>query len=490
MNKPTPTAVVVGGGLAGITAALRLSDAGLAVTLVEGRPRLGGLAFSFQRGDLMVDNGQHVFLRCCTAYRGLVGRLGANDKVTLQRRLGLPVLDAAQHKRRTSEPLLGTLSRTALPVPLHLALSLARYPYLSSLERRRVVRATLALRRLDLDDPALDDRSFGDWLRRYGQSPRALQALWDLVGVATLNATADQVSLALAAKVFKTALLSEPGAADIGWANVPLGEIHHAAALEALRRGGVDVQLRARAVELKSAEVSDTDALSGGEHARHVVKVDGERGLDGGQLLRADVVVLAVPQDAAADLLPPDSLTDQERIRSLGTLPILNVHVIYDRKVLGRPFVAAIGTPIQWVFDRTGHSRLAEQQPNAQYIALSQSAAGDEIGLPAAELRARYLPELERLLPAARGAAVLDFFVTRERTATFDPAPGTARIRPGTRTRIQGLLLAGSWTSTGWPATMESAVRSGHYAADEALTVLGTRPAGPASAYEMGEWPR
>ena len=469
-------AVVIGGGLAGITAALRLSDAGLAVTLVESRPRLGGLAFSFQRGDLTVDNGQHVFLRCCTAYRGLVGRLGASDQVTLQGRMDVPVLDASQHKRGTSQPRLGTLSRTALPVPLHLALSLAQYPYLNSRERLQVVRAALALRGVALDDPALDERSFGEWLRQYGQSPRTLETLWDLVGVATLNARADQVSLALAAKVFKTALLSEPGAADIGWANVPLGEIHHTTALEALRQGGVNVLLRARAVELKSAQAQ----------AGHVVKVDGERGPE----LHADVVVLAVPQDAAADLLPPDSLTDQERIRTLGTSPILNVHVIYDRKVLDRPFVAAIGTPIQWVFDRTEQSGLAKQQPDAQYVALSQSAAGDEIGLPVAELRGRYLPELERLLPATRGAEVLDFFVTRERTATFDPAPRTARLRPGARTRIPGLLLAGSWTSTGWPATMESAVRSGHYAADEALRGLGTRPAGPASAYESGGWPR
>jgi len=499
-------AVVIGGGLAGITAALRLSDAGLAVTLIEGRPRLGGLAFSFKRGDLTVDNGQHVFLRCCTAYRGFVDRLGASDKVTLQRRMEVPVLDAARHRRGTSEPLLGTLSRTALPVPLHLALSLARYPYLSSPERLRVVRAALALRGLALDDPALDRQSFGDWLRRYRQSPRTLEALWDLVGVATLNATADRVSLALAAKVFKTALLSVPGAADIGWASVPLGEIHHAAAMEALRQGGVDVLLRVRAVELKSAEAVpgqqparvgsagsqewDASVPPGGGQARHVVKVDGERVPDGGQLLHADVVVLALPQDAAADLLPPGALTDQERIRGLGTSPILNVHVIYDRKVLDRPFVAAIGTPVQWVFDRTTHSGLARQQPNAQYIALSQSAADDEIDLPVAELQGRYLPELERLLPAARGAEVLDFFVTRERTATFDPAPGTAPLRPGARTRIPGLLLAGAWTSTGWPATMESAVRSGHYAADEALIALGARPAGPPSAYENGGWPR
>lgn len=455
------TAVVIGGGLAGITAALRLAEADHRVTLVETRPRLGGLAFSFQRGGLTVDNGQHVFLRCCTAYRGLIDRLGAGRLVDLQPRLDVPVLGVSADGRRT----LGRLRRAALPVPLHLAGSLAAYPHLTAADRLRVVRAALALKALDLADPALDEISFGDWLRRHGQNRATLAAMWDLVGVATLNATADQTSLALAAMVFKTGLLSDPGASDIGMASVPLGEIHHDAARAELERAGVRVLLRARAVELKPA----------GQHAVR---------LESGELLTADTVVLAGAQDTAAALLPPGAIEHQDRLGELGTAPILNVHVVYDRKLLRRPFFAALGSPVQWVFDRTAHSGLAI--PGAQYLALSQSAVQDEIDLPVAELRRRYLPELERLLPAAREAEVLDFFVTRERTATFDPAPGTAALRPHARTDVPGLLLAGSWTATGWPATMESAVRSGHAAADAALSGAGRLPVDRGD----GRWPR
>ncbi|MFE9427352.1 hydroxysqualene dehydroxylase HpnE [Kitasatospora sp. NPDC006697] len=461
------TAVVVGGGLAGLTAALRLAEADVRVTLLEARPRLGGLAFSFRRGELTVDNGQHVFLRCCTAYRGLVDRLGAAGLVDIQPRLEVPVLsvDADGHGYR-----LGRLSRADLPVPLHLAASLARYPHLGDADRLRVVRGALALQRLDLADPALDELSFGDWLRSHGQNDRTLAALWDLVGVATLNARADQVSLALAAMVFKTGLLTDRGASDIGIASVPLGALHHDAALRELAAAQVGVRLRTKAVELKP----DGD---GG----HTVR------LEGGELLTADTVVLAGAQDTAQALLPPDSLAGQQRLGELGYAPILNVHVVYDRPVLRRPFFAALDSPVQWVFDRTAHSGLAAVHPGAQYLALSQSAVQDEIELPVAELRARYLPELARLLPPARGAGVLDFFVTRERTATFDPAPGTAAFRPGPVTRVPGLLLAGSWTATGWPATMESAVRSGHAAADAALAAAGRRA--PLDRGD-GRWPR
>jgi squalene-associated FAD-dependent desaturase len=446
------TAVVVGGGLAGITAALRLADAGAAVTLVEARPRLGGLAFSFKRGDLWVDNGQHVFLRCCTAYRGLLQRLGVTDQVEIQPRLDVPVHDVATGRT-------GALRRAGLPVPLHLAASLARYPHMSLKERTATGRAALALRGLDLDDPALDQESFGDWLHRHGQSDRAIEALWDLVGVATLNATAGESSLALAAMVFKTGLLSDPGASDIGFAKVPLGALHDQAAREVLERAGVRVLLRARVSEVKA-----------GSAGAHSVLLEGDR-LDGGaELLDAvDAVVLATAQDAAHELLPPGSLEHPDRLLELDYAPILNVHVVYDRKVLDRPFLAALGSPVQWVFDRTAHSGM---QGPGQYLALSQSAAQDEIDLPVAELRRRYLPELERLLPAARTASVTEFFVTRERTATFAPAPGSARLRPQARTLTPGVYLAGAWTATGWPATMEGAVRSGTAAARAATADL------------------
>ncbi|WNO71107.1 hydroxysqualene dehydroxylase HpnE [Streptomyces sp. AM8-1-1] len=440
-------AVVIGGGLAGITAALQLADAGVGVTLVEGRPRLGGLAFSFQRGALTVDNGQHVYLRCCTAYRWFLDRVDGAALAPLQDRLDVPVLDVA----RAGGPRLGRLRRTALPVPLHLAASLATYPHLSLAERASVGRAALALGRLDPADPALDGIDFATWLGRHGQSQRTIEALWDLVGVATLNATAPHASMGLAAMVFKTGLLSEPGAADIGWARVPLGDLHDTLARKALDSAGVRTELSTR-----------VRAVSRADHGRWHVDIAGER-------LEADTVVLAVAQREAHDLLPEGAVEDPDRLLDIGTAPILNIHVVYDRKVLRRPFFTALGTPVQWVFDRTEASGLTE----GQYLALSQSAAQDEIDTPVAELRARYLPELERLLPAARGAQVRDFFVTRERTATFAPSPGVGRLRPGARTRAPGLYLAGAWTATGWPATMEGAVRSGFSAAGAALSALG-----------------
>nr|WSZ99581.1 hydroxysqualene dehydroxylase HpnE [Streptomyces sp. NBC_00857] len=442
-------AVVVGGGLAGITAALQLADAGVRVTLLEGRPRLGGLAFSFRRGDLTVDNGQHVYLRCCTAYRWFLDRVDGAALAPLQDRLDVPVLDVG----RARGPRLGRIRRNGLPVPLHLAAGLAAYPHLSLAERASVGRAALALKRLDPADPALDGIDFATWLGRHGQSPRTIEALWDLVGVATLNATAPHASMGLAAMVFKTGLLSEPGAADIGWAHVPLGDLHDTLARKALDSAGVRTELRTRVSALSRAE-------DGGWH----VDVDGER-------LDADTVVLAVPQRETHALLPTGALDDPDRLLDIGTAPILNVHVVYGRKVLRRPFFAALGSPVQWVFDRTDASGLTE----GQYLALSQSAAEDEIDSPVSELRERYLPELERLLPAARGAEVRDFFVTRERTATFAPAPGVGRLRPTARTRVPGLFLAGAWTATGWPATMEGAVRSGFSAAGAALSEMGRR---------------
>lgn len=444
------TAVVIGGGLAGTTTALALADAGLQVTLTEARPRLGGLAFSFKRGELSVDNGQHVFLRCCAAYQWFLDRIAARDLVTLQNRLNVPVLDADTGR-------LGRLSRSALPVPLHLTASLARYPHLSLRERASVGRAALALRALDLADPALDRTDFAGWLAAHGQSPRTIEALWDLVGVATLNATSDQASLGLAAMVFKTGLLTDPGAADIGWATAPLGDLHDGRARKALDSAGVRTLLRARATGIKAA-------ADGGW------QVTVETGPGSAEQLDAATVVLAVPQHEAHGLLPDGAVHDPEKLLRIGTAPILNVHVIYDRRVLEQPFLAALGSPVQWVFDRTRSSGLTG---GGQYLAVSQSAVADEIDLPVAELRERYLPELRRLLPAARGAEVRDFFVTRERTATFAPTPGVGALRPGPGTRATGVFLAGSWTDTGWPATMESAVRSGLHASREALSALG-----------------
>src|SRR6266508_1804003 len=359
--------VVVGGGLAGIATALAAADGGARVTLLEARPRLGGATFSFQREGLELDNGQHVYLRCCRAYQSLLERLGVRELAPLQPRLDVPVLAPGGR--------MGRLRRGNLPAPLHLAGTLARYPYLNWSDRLGVVRAALALRRLDPADQRLDQRSFGSWLAGQGQSRAATDALWELVGLPTLNARTDQASLQLATMVFKTGLL------------------------------------------------------------------------------------------------PARVVGPADQLERLGISPIINLHVVYDRVVTTLPFAAGLGTPVQWVFDRTESAGLDPSR--GQCLAVSLSAAHDEVELPVAALRDRYLPALAELFPAARHASVTSFFVTRERTATFLAAPGTAALRPAAETALRGLFLAGSWTSTGWPATMEGAVRSGLVAARAALRSLG-----------------
>ncbi len=231
-----PTVVVVGGGLAGLSAALESADAGARVTLLERRHRLGGLTWSFEHRGRMVDNGQHVFLRCCEAYLGFLERIGAADDVELQDRLDVTALDAGGPG---GEPSRGRLHRNDLPAPLQLGWSLLRYRHLTPVERLRLGRAVLPLRRADLRDPALDQETFAGWLRRHGQSDHAIANLWDLICVATVNLPSSEASAAVAAMVFQVGLLTDPRAADIGWSRVPLGELHGRRAGEALAAAGV-----------------------------------------------------------------------------------------------------------------------------------------------------------------------------------------------------------------------------------------------------------
>jgi uncharacterized protein with NAD-binding domain and iron-sulfur cluster len=196
----------------------------------------------------------------------------------------------------------------------------------------------------------------------------------------------------------------------------------------------------------------------------------------GGDALQTDAVVLAVPHDDAATLLPDGALATRERLPELGASPIVNLHVVYDRPVTNLPFAAGHRTPVQFVFDRTASSGLDK----GQYLAVSLSGATEYVGRRVDELRREFVPALERLFPGTRSATLESFFVTREQRATFRQAPGTRTLRPGTRTGLDGLYLAGAWTNTGWPATMEGAVRSGTRAARAALSRLPTREKVPA----------
>jgi squalene-associated FAD-dependent desaturase len=469
----TARAVVIGGGLAGITATITLREAGIGVTLLEARPRLGGATSSFSRGELTIDTGQHVFLRCCTSYRELLGQLGVTGSATLQDRFDITVLSPGGRAR---------LRRSALPAPLHLSRALIGYRFLSLPERLRVGQAALALRGTDPAQPGLDAQRLGDWLGARGQHERARRNLWDLFIVSSLNIDGDEASASLAAYVLKTALLSDSGAADIGVPAVPLGDLHGRAAARVLDRLGAQVRLGTKAAAVDRAP-------AGAFRVRVTSGPDGEgagRAEAGGEVIEADGVVLAVPAGPAARLAGAAGVAGAARWDDLGTSPIVNVHVIYDRRVTDLPFAAALDSPVQWVFDKTRTSGLRA----GQYLAISLSAADGYVDVPTAALRERFLPALEELFPAAAGARVADFFVTRERRATFRQAPGCGALRPGAATSRPGLLLAGAWTDTGWPDTMEGAVRSGRTAAHELIKELagraGREPGGghaPAAAH-------
>lgn len=433
---------VLGGGLAGIAAALRCADDGHEVTLLERRARLGGLAGSFRRGAAHVDTGQHVFLRCCHAYRGLLTRLDVADATALQDRLEVTVLRPGARPAR--------LRRDHAPAPLHLGRALLRYDPVPWRERLALPCAAAALRRLDPTDPAVDRQSFGEWLRRHGQGPAAVSALWDLIGTPTLNARADDASLALAATVFQLGLLGEPDASDIGWATVPLAALHDTAARRALGEAGVRVLGSTRVRDVARDERGWRVTVAGRDGAQTGLEVDG--------------VVSALPPEQAAAVLPdPVGARLGESAAALGASPIVDVHLVLDRPVLPVGFAAGVDTEVQWVFDRSAaHGALPA---GAQYLVVSLSAADAYTGVAAASLVERFHRELARLLPAAAGARLLDGFVTREPRATFRPAPGSAARRPAAGTVLPALALAGAWTDTGWPATMEGAVRSGQTAA-------------------------
>ena len=427
---------VVGGGLAGLAAALECADAGAEVSLYESRRRLGGATFSIRRNGYWLDNGQHVALRCCTAYRGFLRRLGVEHELELQARLRIPVV---------AEGRTALLTRSALPAPLQLGGSLLRYGHLTLQERIRAARAALALRSLEPSDLRLDTRTFGDWLRAHGQSQRAIAALWNLIALPTLNLDANEASLLAAVKVFRTGLLDDSDASDIGVPRVSLQRLHGDAAEAALQARNTRIELGAgvRRVE-PDGETFRMETSSGVE--------------------TADVVVLAVPHHVVGDLVP-EGIVDAAALERLGASPIVNLHLHYDRRVLAEPFVAALDSPLQWLFDRTASSGIGQ----GQLVSASLSGAERELALTQEELVAQLRPAVERLLPAARQATLLDAVVTKEPRATFRAVPGTAALRPGTRTALRGLYLAGAWTDTGWPATMEGAVRSGIAAARAAL---------------------
>ncbi len=454
-----PRAVVVGGGLAGISAAVHLAETGSTVTLCERRPFLGGRAWSvpLRPGGPEVDNGQHVILRCCTAFLDLVRRIGGERDVTVQDRLDIPFLDGRGR--------LARLRAAPLPSPLHLLPALLRFHPLSVCERLGILRAGARIRAMGAAErDRWDGRTFEEWLRRHGQSPRAVRRFWDVFILAAVNLPSREASAGLCLTVFAESLLAGPRSADVGLPRVGLSRLVHDRSAAWLAAHGADLRAECRVAEVLV------------EEGRAV----GVR-LGSGEAIPADAVVLAVPAEDLAGLLPAPWRDDPffAGPATLGTSPILGVHLGYDRPVVPEgsqgfgEFAAVLDSPIQWVFDKG--LVLGRPAEAGRYVSCVVSAPRDPWP-PGKEATVRMATEaLARILPLTRRARLLWSRVVLERRATFSARPGTAAARRPAGTPIAGLALAGAWTRTGWPATMEGAVRSGAEAARSVAAAAGAR---------------
>jgi len=428
--------VIIGGGLAGLSAACALADSGFAVTLCECRRLLGGRASSLLlRGiEEPVDLCPHVLLRCCTHLLDFYRRLGITDRVRFLSRVGF--LDR--------QGRLSWLGAGRLPAPLHLLPAFARLPFLGAADKRGVARALVAM----LRGPEAADAPFAAWLARQRQTPRAIEAFWRPLVVSALNEEPERVSTRYAFLVFRDGFLRHHAAYQVGIPTVPLSVLHGPPCRDYLARRGARVLLKAPVRQ---------------------VLVEGDRAtgvrLEDGTSLRADWVIAAVPAAVLPGLLPP-ALAAAEPFaaaRRLRPSPITALHLWFDRPVTPLDHAALVDRTVQWVFVQDGGSRLS----------LVISASCSLVGRPRAEVLGRALAEIREAFPAAREAHLRRSAVLHAPAATFSPAPGCDGCRPLAETPLPGLFLAGDWTRTGWPATMESAVRSGTRAAEAILKAAG-----------------
>ncbi|MBI1886268.1 MAG: FAD-dependent oxidoreductase [Chloroflexi bacterium] len=442
--------IVIGGGLAGIAAACELADAGQRVTLLEKRPFLGGRAYSYTdgRSGREVDNGQHVFLKCCTEYIRLLERLGVRGRTYLQERMRVPVVDKLTGR--------SVLEAGRLPAPFHLLPTFLRYRPLSLGEKLLAAYALTRMRSLDRSrHPELDGVTFSEWLRAQGQTSNAVRNFWNLIIQPTLNDGIERVSADLAIMVFQEGFLRTKDGGNIGWAKVGLSQLLAEAAARHIEERGGEVRLRVGVQRL----VVEDGRLAG-------VVVDGET-------LASDGYVSALPHDALLAVLPASARKDSyfARLSRIETSPIVNVHLWYDRPVTSVDFAAFLNTPLQWLFNK---SKLWEQDGPGEYLDISLSGAHDFVELPGQELIEMFRREVGTLFPVARAAELKNALVVKQPRATFAPRPGIAALRPDCgRTPIESLFLAGDWSQTGWPATMESAVRSGLLAARDVIAAAG-----------------
>ncbi|MCA9828966.1 MAG: hydroxysqualene dehydroxylase HpnE [Dehalococcoidia bacterium] len=437
---------VIGGGLAGLAAACELVDLGHRPTIFERRPWAGGKTYSYvdrETGD-EVDNGQHVFMQCTTAYTDFLRKLGTLGLCRRQRRLSVPVFNRDGSR--------STLRASGLPAPLHLGWSFLRYKHIAASIKPGIARTLLKAARMSEQERAsLHERSLGDWLRENGQGGVAIRDFWDFMLVPTLNASSEESSAADALFVLREGFLRSNHTAAIGVARCGLTRLHvdPAVAYFTARGGSIRTGTTVTGLRVRDGRITG-------------LRVEGAQEED------FDAVVCAVPPTQAASLLSQDGF-DFSALRAIEMAPIINLHLWFDRPVADFSLAAFVGNELQWAFNR---DRIDPGLPGSQKhrLVVSLSAASPYMGLTRKELRERFLPQLHRAIPGTAEARLVHFLAIKEPEATFVPSPGLHR--PTTQTAWPDLVLAGTFTDTGWPATMESAVRSGQAAArtlDEAL---------------------
>jgi zeta-carotene desaturase len=445
---PSKNVIVIGAGLAGLSSGVALAEAGFRVQLLEQRPFLGGRASSYSLPDgEQIDNCQHVTLGCCTNLDDFYERVGALGKIARYDRLVF--LDSAGHR--------AVMQASPLPPPFHLAPSLVFYPSLSWAERRGIGQAmlTIARRAGRNTDGDAAGTSMLDWLREHGQSEGAISRFWSVVLVSALNEELAHTEVRYGLDVFWKAFLSTRLGYVVGIPRVRLGELYEGCRAAIERRGG-EVQCRATVRGLKEHDCRISSAVTDGEREHS-----------------ADFYILAVPHDAALKLLPERIVSSEPllgQIRNLRASPITSVHFWFDRDVMAEPFVTLIDRTSQWIFNK---SWLGERPGEGRYLQSVISASYGLLERSRQDIINLCLRELQGVFPEAEKARLIKATVVKETAATFSPRPGADRWRPSQRTPLPNLFLAGDWTATGWPATMEGAVRSGYLAAEAVLTACG-----------------
>jgi squalene-associated FAD-dependent desaturase len=437
---PEQSVLIVGGGLAGLAAATVLAPRGFRVTLLEARNRLGGRAGSFQdpaTGQL-VDACQHVSMGCCTNFAHFARTAGIDHLMQPQPSLYFMTPDRRVSRFRAED----------WPAPLHLARSFLQAHFLSAGEKARIGYGLQRLQHADDDQ----DPPFRDWLARHYQTPRTIDRFWGLVLTSALNDTPDRVGLRYARKVFVDGFLRHPRGFQVEVPAVPLGRLYGEELQRWFTSHGVQVR------------------LSEGVKRLHVGVRVSRAELRSGERVHADWFISAVTFDRLLDLLPQERVENEPYfagLRHLEVSPITSVHIWWDRPVLTLPHVVLVDGVGQWVFNR------GETSPGTWYTQVVVSAARQFRGLGQEEIQRSVIDELRRLFPAARAAQVVRARVVTEHAATFSAVPGVDRWRPPQESPLTNLFIAGDWTATGWPATMEGAVRSGYLAAEALLGRCG-----------------